>query len=429
MQISGENGASSGYGWNPSIVALGSGTVFGTVGEGIFGLATIVAVLHLKGSALSIGSMMVLMTLPSILLAPFQGVFLDRFNIRSLAIASNLLRVAIVLAFAFVVWGRASNLTELYVAITAYYVVWYFMVPLSETMVARVASKDGLHSGMVVLQGAWQAGALGSAFLAGVLLTVLPLHGVLIIVAVLDAVSGASFLFVTLPATGRTETAGTSMPRNVRQAIGGHLRSFRTDLTEGWRYIAADNTILWLVLITATLHPFYQAINTLLGPFNQNVLRGNSMSLGLVEGMAGVGSFLSALLCMRATAFSRSFVYLIGSQLLLIGSVAAFLSISSIGVAAGLYFLIGLFSGNAKILSKSMLIQVTESSYSGRVLSTSSLLALIAGVASALLSGLFALSSIPLAYLVAISLIVVGVVLAWRLKTTVAGSVESSSQS
>ncbi|CAE6870496.1 hypothetical protein R69746_08544 [Paraburkholderia aspalathi] len=428
MKISGENGVASNRGWNPSIVALGIGTVFGTVGEGIFGLATIVAVLHLKGSALSIGSMMVLMTLPSILLAPFQGVFLDRFNIRSLAIASNLLRALIILAFAFVVWGRASSLTDLYVAITAYYIVWYFMVPLSETMVARIASKDGLHRGMVVLQGAWQAGALGSAFLAGALLTVMPLHAVLIIVAGLDLMSGASFLFVTLPTTEHVETTGATLPQNVWHAMGGHLRSFRTDLTEGWRYIAADNTILWLVLITATLHPFYQAINTLLGPFNQNVLRGDSMSLGLIEGMAGVGSFVSALLCMRAKAFPRSFVYLVGSQLLLIGSVAAFLSISSIGVASGLYFLIGLFSGNAKILSKSMLIQITESGYSGRVLSTSSLLALIAGVASALLSGLFALNSIPLAYLVAISLIAVGVVLAWRLKAATPGVVGSGTQ-
>lgn len=405
---------------NRALTALGAATLFGTIGEGIFGLLAIVAVLHARGSALSVSSLLILMTLPSILLAPFQGVFLDRFDIRHLAVASNAMRAAIVLFLAAASWGRELTMNTLYPAITAYYVVWYFMVPLSETLVTRVTDKDGLHSGMVLLQGAWQVGALGSAFVAGVLLNLVPLSLVFILIASLDALSAACF------ATMKLEAIPARAAARERSGLGALIRtnvnSFRRDLAEGLAYIRSSKTILALVAVSAAVFPFYQAINTLLGPFNQNVLHGNALSLGMIEGMAGAGSFVSALLCARLTGLDESFRLLMFSESFLALSVAAFALSPSVAVAMALYFMIGLLSGNAKVLSKSMLMRSIDPAYSGRVMSASSFLGLVAGVAASLASGLLAAKLTPLGYLIAFSLVIGSAALTGLLQDAFGGS-------
>lgn len=400
--------------WNQALVALGASTILGTVGEGIFGLLAIVSILHERGSVLSISSLMVLMILPSILLAPFQGVFLDRVNIRNAAVLSNLFRSFIVLVLAGVTWEDPTNISALYLAIVMYYIVWYFMVPLSETLVARVTAVQGRHNGMVLLQGAWQVGALGSAFIAGALLTITSTPVVLVIIAILDGLSAICFLFIRSKTIDRDSNSEYSA--RLSQVLRSSMENFKRDLIAGIHYIQLNRSILVLVIVAATVFPFYQSINTLLGPFNQRVLSGNPFSLGLIEGMAGVGSFVSALICIKFKTIDKSFKLLIASLFLLLISVVAFPAIRSIGLAAVGYFVIGVFSGNAKVASKSILVQVVDKRYIGRITSISALLALILGVASALFSGLLALKAIWLGYSIAAILVVSAILLTKRLK-------------
>ncbi len=391
--------------WNSQLRILIGATVFGTVGEGVFGFSSILAVLHAKGTALSVSVLFVLMTLPSIILAPFQGVFLDRLNIKNLAIISNIVRAVIVLVLALVSWEAGLKIDVLYLAIIVYYIVWYFMVPLSETMVTHVVEDSELHKGMISLQGAWQVGVLGSAFFTGFLLTWIPITGVFIIVAALDVLSALCF---TRLSAKKKKVDIQYVKKNFLLTLKQGCNVFIQDMVQGIQHILTSNAILSMVLISAGIPAFFQVVNALLGPFNQIVLHGNALSFGLIEGMAGIGSLISTIICLRFVSSNQLSVWLIISEFFLILFVVIFALSSKIWTAITFYFLVGLFSSNVKILAKSMLVRIIDAQYSGRVFSTTSFLGLVMGVFAVLASGLLANIQTLLGYLVALLIIITG---------------------
>lgn len=71
---------------NKSLLFFFFAALFGVLGEGIYGLTVIVMFLEKTESVIEIGKMLVLTLLPSVFLAPFLGVFIDRFNKNKLAL-------------------------------------------------------------------------------------------------------------------------------------------------------------------------------------------------------------------------------------------------------------------------------------------------------------------------------------------------------
>lgn len=376
-----------------AVLWLGSATLVGTFGEGIFNLSAVVALLQQKGDAFQLGLLFTLMTLPSILLAPFQGVLMDRSSVKVQAIIGSLLRAAIVLGLAVAASCNVLSSSTLYIGILFYYVIWYFMIPLSETILAR-SVRDG-HIGMVVLQGAWQVGALSSAFVAGLLLTVSNTPIVLASVGLLDL--AAAYLYLQLTVDGdRSKAAQAPTPQ--RMDVRDYCRIFWNDIIEAAHYMVQVPNLSLLVGVAAMVHPLFQIINTLIGPMNNDVLGGTPLTLGWIESMAGLGSLLAALLSGLITSDRFNRAALIITELLLAATIMALPFARSLIFAAFLYIGIGVFTGTWKILSKSLLLRSMDVSFSGRIMTAVSFFGLIVGVATALISGWLGTLHLSLGY-------------------------------
>jgi|GEM_PF-2803180 DHA3 family macrolide efflux protein-like MFS transporter len=381
------------------VLWLGSATLIGTVGEGIFNLAAVVLLLQRNGSPFELGFLFTLMTLPSIILAPFQGVLIDRWPLKTQAVAGSVARAAIVLALAAVAAGQLLSTSILYSGILVYYIIWYFMIPLSETILARSARAG--HLGMVILQGAWQVGALSSAVVAGFLLTVSNTAIVLVLVGLLD-LAGAVLLGQLATDAGRA--ADVPEPTPGGRTIRSYALLFWTDIADTARYVAARPQLCLLVLVGAMVHPIFQVINTLVGPLNQDALGGTPLTLGWIESMAGLGSLVAAVLSGWVTGDRWGRTTLFAAQLLLAAAVAALPLSRSVGEAALLYTGIGIFTGYWKILSKTLLLTAIDVAFAGRIMTAVSFCGLVAGVVAALAAGWLGSFELSLGYTVGVVL-------------------------
>src|SRR5215469_6864723 len=78
------------------------GQVVSEVGDHFNSIAVFSLALHLTGSGLAVGAVMIARTLPAILAGPVSGVLLDRFDRAKIMIASDLVRCVIALAFVLI---------------------------------------------------------------------------------------------------------------------------------------------------------------------------------------------------------------------------------------------------------------------------------------------------------------------------------------
>lgn len=382
---------------------LFAATVLGTISEVVFGLTSIISVSKSTGSALSVGILIMLTTLPSVFLSPFQGVMIDRFDKGKLAVWANLIRAAIITATAASIWLNMFSLALLYAAILAYYILWYFLIPNSESLAKEVLLKGESVKGLALIQGACQAGVLASAPVAGLLMDKFGLTITFAFAASMD-VAGAIFYkrikLVPIPDKAKPSTAPS-----MRQPLVSYLRKHVAEIREGWQHIAGNRQLLLMVLTAASAHPFFQAINTLLAPFVFTVLGGEGFACGLVDGGSGLGSLISAMLCLSLLRPGATVKVLFFSEILLSVSLIAFSMMTSVWMAFTIYVAVGIFAGNMKVLSKSIVLEMVDRDFIGRVMSAVSLLGLALGVFTCLGAGVIADRNIYYAYAFAASII------------------------
>lgn len=363
------------------------------LGEGMFALSSLISVSRTTGSALSLGVAIVLTTVPSLLLTPFQGVLIDRIDKVRLATASLALRGLLMVLVGGALSVGYSEVWFFYGCILLAYVILYFQIPVLESLLKFLLPAGSSMTGVAYTQAAWQAGMLGAMVLAGILMEWAGLASAFFVAAGMCALGALILLQLPL------RSAVTAGP-----AAGGHsgfkgaLHSYAMEFKAGWRYLASHRELLAMVIVAAAAHPFVQALNTLIIPFVSTSLKTGPLSVGILEGACGVGSALSAALCVGLARANLGRRGLLVSEVLLIASVGFFASAASLLVASLGYLAVGIFLGNMRILSRSLVLQAVQAELAGRVMSIVSFMGLAAGVLIGMAAGWIADHDLYLAY-------------------------------
>ena len=145
---------------------------------------------------------------------------------------------------------------------------------------------------------------------------------------------------------------------------------------------------------------FFYAINTLIAPFNYNILHGDSLTLGFIDSGAGIGSLLSAIICLWLVR-KQNYSLVITNSLVLLGiSTFLFCLTKDIYLAFLMYLSIGIFIGNTKVLSRLVVYKQVSERFIGRVMTAVTFLSLIFSIIMSLVVAFAAERSIFAAYLV-----------------------------
>ncbi|MCB8985794.1 MAG: MFS transporter [Ardenticatenaceae bacterium] len=274
-----------------------------------------------SATVLALASLMGL--LPQVVLGPFVGVLVDRWNRRlTMLLADGLVALAtVVLVLLF--WSGQAAVWQVYVVLFVRALGGAFHWPAMQSSTTLMVPQEYFTR----IQGLNQTlnGSLNiiSAPLGALLLGVLPMQGVLMIDVITAVFAIIPLLIIHIPQPENT-TRPSGQPANF-------WREFWTDMAAGLRYLRAMPALMLLMgmamIVNLVLNPAFSLVPLLV----TNHFQGSALQLGFIESSFGVGLLVGGLLLSVWGGFHRrivtSLVGLIGMgvAILLVGLTPAYL--------------------------------------------------------------------------------------------------------
>ncbi|MEM5773657.1 MAG: MFS transporter [Anaerolineaceae bacterium] len=319
--------------WLKRFLVIWSGQAFSILGSQLVSFALVWWMTKETGSALVLAASSTMIYLPRVLLGPFIGALIDRWNRRWVIILSDAGVAAATVLLAVLFWTGAVQLWHIYVLIfirslggiihfPAMESSMILMVP--ERHLPRIAGLNHVLNGGVSILGP----ALGA-----LLMETLPMQGVLAIDVVTAFLAISPLFFIRIPQPVHQKPVDHITPRVVLQ-----------DVADGFRYLVGYRGLIMTIWYAILLNFILTPTGSFLPLLVTQHFNGGVWHLGLLESVSGVGMISGGLLLSIWGGFKRRIwntivaVGVLGFTILLIGSAPA----SAFPFVVGLVFIRGM---------------------------------------------------------------------------------------
>lgn len=143
------------------------------LGDHFYMIALPWLVLQLTGDSLAMGTVLALSAIPRALLMLVGGALTDRFSPRSLMLASNAARFALVALLSTLVFGNRIEMWMLYAFAILFGVADAFFYPAQSSMAPQLVKRDHLQVANSLIHGTMMLAMLAGPVLAGLLIAAL----------------------------------------------------------------------------------------------------------------------------------------------------------------------------------------------------------------------------------------------------------------
>lgn len=130
--------------WNKNYILLLQGQLVSTIGDSLYSIALAFFVLKLTGSTALVGMIMGIVTIPRIILGPFAGTIVDRYNRKMLIVWADLIRGISIVAVSFLAYNDMLKVWMLMAVAVIDGVCATFFNPAMETVMPMVVPEDKL---------------------------------------------------------------------------------------------------------------------------------------------------------------------------------------------------------------------------------------------------------------------------------------------
>jgi DHA3 family macrolide efflux protein-like MFS transporter len=282
-------------GWKRTFFIIWSGQAFSLFGSELVQFALVWFLTRQTGSASVLAMASFVALLPRVLISPFIGALIDRWNRQRVMIFADLFIAGFTLVLAVIFWQNRVQVWHIYAIMFIRALGSSFHWPAMQSSTSLMVPKDQLAriSGMnQTLQGI--LGIL-APMTAALLLDILPMQGMLAIDILTALIAITPLLFVVIPQPVKNEGV------TPYAGIGGLIR----DVKEGFRYLANWKGMMVLT-IAATL------LNFLLNPgftftpllVTQHFGKG-AVELSLVEAVFSFGMIAGGIMLSVWGGFKR----------------------------------------------------------------------------------------------------------------------------
>jgi len=315
-------------------------------------------ILELTGSPLQVGFVVAVRMVPQFLFGLLAGVVADRYNKRLVLMISQ--SVTMIMHLILAIFILTGCLEVWHVFVTAFISggSMAFNQPARQSMIPRLVPSDTILNAVALNTAAMNTMRILGASLAGVLLIFLDYGQVYLLNAII-------FIFVIWMTV---KIALVEKPEVAEKT------SILHDLLEGFRYMAANRRVLYLVGMALVIFviglPYHQVFVPLLA---LNVLHIGRSGAGWMLALTGVGALIGSLTMASVRQLPRrglilmGFLVIFGLALLLLSqSRRFFLSAIALIIAGGM-------TTTYNSLNISLLFEESPQNFHGRVLSLMSL--------------------------------------------------------
>lgn len=251
------------------------------IGTWMMRVATGWLVYRLTGSAFLLGVVGFAGQFPSFVLAPFAGVFIDRWNRHHLLIFTQVLALFQSLAMAILTLGHWITISQVITLSILQGLINAFDMPTRQSLIVELIEKKEDLSNAIAINSSM----VNAARLLG------PSIGGLLIAAV-----GEGWCFMIDAVSYIPVLISLGLIRIVRpQREVSQGRRVLHDIREGWFYVSRSRTIRSILLLLALVSLVGMPYTVLMPVMADKVLGGGPNTLGLLMAATGVGALIGAL--------------------------------------------------------------------------------------------------------------------------------------
>jgi MFS family permease len=274
-----------------SLVWLGQ--IISVLATNMSGFALTIFVFQKTGSATSLALMQVFFITPFLLISPIAGVWVDRYNRKTMMMVSDLTAGIATVAILILQALGMLEIWHLYAAAIFQGIGNAFQWPAYSAAISTMIPKEqyGRANGMMSLID--MGPGILAPMLAGALLPLITLTGILTIDVVTFILAIMILLAVHIPQPKRTEEGA--------QAQGNILQ----EAAFGFRYIFARPSLLGLQLVFFFGNLCLGIANTVLAPMVLLRTDNNSASLGVILSAGAVGGVIGGVIMSAWGGFQK----------------------------------------------------------------------------------------------------------------------------
>ncbi|MFW9960788.1 MAG: MFS transporter [Candidatus Thorarchaeota archaeon] len=286
------------------------GQAFSLVGSALVQFALVWWLTFTTGSAvvLSLATMMVIF--PQILVSPFAGAFVDRWNRRTVMIVSDTLS-ALTVAGLSILWSTGLiDIVHVFIAMAIRSTLGSFQWPALQASASLMVPKQHLSRMNGLYQTLQGLAKIAAPALGALLLVVLPMQLILMIDVVTAAIAILPILMIYIP-----------QPVSVKTKLEDGATGVRRDIVEGFSYMknwSGGKFITFaLMLINFVLIPTFALIPLLvLVHFS-----GSAFELAWIESLMGIGMVLGGITLGVWGGFKKRMITALVAILIAAGSI------------------------------------------------------------------------------------------------------------
>jgi MFS family permease len=295
-----------------------AGQIVSVMATNMTQFALTIWVFELTGSVTALGLVQVFFITPFLLISPIAGVMVDRYDRKLMMMVSDLTAGMATIAILVLQAMGMLEVWHLYVAAIFQGLGNTFQWPAYSAAISTMLDKKqyGRANGMMSLIEAGPG--VVAPLLAGALLPVVKLTGILLIDVVTFILAVAFLLVVYIPQPQRTQDG--------EQARG----SFWQEAVYGFRYIFARPSLVGLLTIFLLGNLFSGIQFTLLPPMILSRTGNDSVILGSVQSAGAVGALIGGILMSMWGGFKRRI------HGVLLGWILASLALTFLGIGRDL---------------------------------------------------------------------------------------------
>jgi len=333
------------------------GQVVSLLGDWFNLIASAALVAALTGSGLAIGSLFVVRMLAPFLVSPIAGVFADRYNRKHILIFTDVVRAITVLGFLLVrspehVW-LLYTLTAVQLALSG------FFFPTRGAMLPDVVEAEDLGTANVISSTTWSVMLAAGAALGGLVAGTWGNQAAFVLDSLTFVVSA---LLIAAIRYSPTQRRGSDLKLSIVTEYVGGLRYLKHHLDV---LVISLHKATSALLITSAM----QVIQVTIAKQLFVVGEGGSIGLGLMYGMAGIGTGIGPIIARRFTGDrprAMGWALTLAYGMSIVGSLAVATLVSFPIVLAGV-LLRGLGGGVIWVFSTQLLFQRLPNEVRGRV--------------------------------------------------------------
>jgi MFS family permease len=264
-----------------------SGQTISLIGTWMTRLATSWLVYRLTGSALLLGIVGFAGQIPTFLLAPFAGVWVDRLDRRKVLVVTQVLAMLQSLALAVLTLARHISVQEVIWLSAFQGLINAFDMPARQAfLVQMVEDKQDLGNAIALNSSMVNLARLVGPSLAGAVIAISGEGYCFLIDGISYIAVIASLLAMRLPASAAKRTTDSMLAQ----------------LREGWTYVSGFAPVRTILLLFALVSLMGWPFTVLMPIFAGTILKGGPHTLGFLMGAVGVGALVSAIsLALRKT--------------------------------------------------------------------------------------------------------------------------------